>query len=278
MTDPDMTCAPASAGAIGVQAAARTFVGGRSHNEDAVGFESVKADWCCVVSDGAGGHEGGAIASTVAVECILTGFRARPVHDPDDLRELILDAHDAVVAAQRQRPANTGQMQATVVVLVIDANVRQAIWGHVGDSRLYLLRRGRIFAITRDDSVVQWMVESGFIEREAARSHPDKNRLFAALGMVDDIHPRISGPPSMLEDGDALLLCSDGWWEYLEDADIEGTFVHAHSPADWLDAMVQLVAARGKPMQDNYSAVGVWVGDPSQKTLIQAAPSAKQAR
>lgn len=245
---------------IAVRAASRSFVGGRSYNEDVVACAQQADDWCCVLCDGAGGHQGGSIASAIAVERILEGFRARPARDPDDLRELILDAHDAVVSAQRQQAGAVSQMQATVVVLAIDAPTRQMIWGHVGDSRLYLLRNGSVQLVTRDDSVVQWMVDSGYIEQEAARTHPNKNRLFAALGMEEEIKPQISSPPTQIEDGDALLLCSDGWWEYLESADIETELTRAHTPEEWLDAMAQLVAQRGKPGQDNYSAVGVWIG------------------
>lgn len=259
---------------INVRVAARSFVGGRSLNEDAVACEEVDARWCCVLSDGAGGHSGGQIASNVAVERVLLGFRARPVSDPDDLRELILDAHDAVLSAQRRQSNPASPMHATVVVLVIDARGRQVIWGHVGDSRLYLLRRGRVLSITRDDSVVQWMVESGMLDVGAARDHPERNRLFAALGMAEEIRPQVSVPPPRIEDGDAMLLCSDGWWELLADGDIESAFVGAHTLDDWLDAMGRLIAARANPGQDNYSAVGVWLGDPAQTTLIRPAADA----
>jgi serine/threonine protein phosphatase PrpC len=253
---------------LSVRAAMRSCVGGRAHNEDSVAFESSASDWCCVLSDGAGGHSGGAVASAIAVARILAGFKARPTRDPDDLRELILDAHDAVVAAQRGQQNGGPQMQATIVVLVIDASIGRAMWGHVGDSRLYLLRRGKIAAMTRDDSVVQWMVDAGHLKAEEARTHPNKNRLFAALGMEDEISPKLSAPASEIQDGDALLLCSDGWWEYLEDADIEASFARAGSLDDWLGAMEHLVSQRGKPGQDNYSALAVCVGDALERTLM----------
>ena len=100
----------------------RSFVGSRSRNEDCIGVEQSGGHWCLVLSDGAGGHSDGAVAARVTVDRVLEGFRSRPPVDAGDLSELLLDAHDAVVAAQRARgnvhPATA--MHATVVAMIID--------------------------------------------------------------------------------------------------------------------------------------------------------------
>lgn len=245
----------------------RSFAGGREYNEDCVAVERVGPRWCLVLSDGAGGHADGALASRTAVNKVLEGFRARPPTDADDLAELLLDAHDAVLAAQRSARGAAQTMHATIVVLTLDAASGIACWGHVGDSRLYALRHGAVLAVTRDDSVVQWMVDSGYLDAARARSHPKKNRLLAALGAEGDVQPSVS-PPLAIEDGDAFLLCTDGWWDPLPNGQIEAALGTARSAAEWLDAMAAQIARQAAPGHDNYSAVGCWVGDPREATRI----------
>jgi serine/threonine protein phosphatase PrpC len=240
----------------------RTFAGGREYNEDCTGVERNDGHCCLVLSDGAGGHAGGAVASRIAVNKVLDGFRARPPADSDDLAELLLDAHDAVIAAQRAAEGATQAMHATIVVLTVDANTGTALWGHVGDSRLYVLRRGAVLAVTRDDSVVQWMVDSGYLPAEQARSHPKKNRLLAALGADSDIQPTVQVEPFAVEDGDAFLLCTDGWWDGLAAGQIEQELSLAPTVEAWLDAMASTIAQKAGANHDNYSAIGCWIVRP----------------
>jgi serine/threonine protein phosphatase PrpC len=214
---------------VAVRISQRSCTGARERNEDCVGVEHIGRHWCMVLSDGAGGHRDGALASRLVVDRILAGFRSRPPVDAPDLGELMLDAHDGVVAAQRSRGVTdrAAAMHATAVVLLLDTNRSQALWGHVGDSRLYLLRDRRVSALTRDDSVLQWMV---------------------------------SADPFELRNGDAFLLCSDGWWGSVADAEIERLRAEAATPDEWLDAMIACAMARADPRQDNFSAIGCWVG------------------
>jgi serine/threonine protein phosphatase PrpC len=254
-----------------VTAAERSFIGGRAHNEDCTAVAQQNGHWCLVLSDGAGGHIGGALASRTAVNKIVEGFRARPPTDLPDLTELLLDAHEAVVAAQRGGRNGVQAMHATVVVLTIDQDRGVALWGHVGDSRLYVLRQGSVLSVTRDDSVVQWMVDSGFLPPEEARTHPQKNRLLAALGAEGDLRPSVPESPLRLADGDCFLLCTDGWWDCLAPAEIETALGTAASADDWLDAMAAKISERAREKssaQDNYSAVACWVGDPRDATRL----------
>ncbi|HTT13059.1 MAG TPA: protein phosphatase 2C domain-containing protein [Burkholderiaceae bacterium] len=246
-----------------IAAVARSFAGGRDYNEDCTAIEHRDDGHCCLVlSDGAGGHAGGAVASRIAVNKVLEGFRARPPVDADDLAELLLDAHDAVQAAQRAAEGPAQSMHATIVVLTLDANAGTALWGHVGDSRLYVLRQGAVVAVTRDDSVVQWMVDSGYLPAEQARTHPKKNRLLAALGADTDLQPTVQVEPYRLEIGDAFLLCTDGWWDSLAGGQIESELSLAPSVDAWLDAMAETIAQNTDPDHDNYSAIGCWIERP----------------
>jgi PPM family protein phosphatase len=75
-----------------------------------------------------------------------------------------------------------------------------------------------------------------------------------------------------LSDGDVFLLCSDGWWEALDDSEIQAGLRSATSLSQWLDAMAEAVNRRARPDQDNYSALGCWIGEPSESTLMPAGP------
>jgi serine/threonine protein phosphatase PrpC len=247
---------------LAVRTAQRSCTGSRDHNEDCVGVEHVGPHWCMVVSDGAGGHRDGALASRLVVDRILAGFRSRPPTDSQDLSELMLDAHDGIVAAQRASGITdrARAMHATAVVLLIDAGSGLALWGSVGDSRLYLLRGGRASALTRDDSMLQWMVDSGLWQAEQLKEHPQRNHLLAALGADERFEPHVNAEPFALLDRDAFLLCSDGWWHSVEDGDLGRLLSTAATPEHWLDAMVACATAQADPRQDNFSAIGCWIG------------------
>jgi len=246
---------------LSVSAAQRSCVGTRNQNEDCVGVDRLGPHWCLVLSDGAGGHRDGALASRIVVDRVLTGFRSRPPVDGPDLRELILDAHDSVIATQRARGATdrASSMHATVVVLLIDTNNNRALWGHVGDSRLYIVRDQRASALTRDDSVLHWMIDAGYWQSSELQDHPRRNQLMAALGSDEEIDPHISLEPFSLREGDAFLLCSDGWWSSVTEEEIEMLQAGVHTPDEWLDAMITRTAQRADPRQDNFSAIGCWI-------------------
>jgi len=247
---------------LAVRVSHRSCIGARSRNEDCVGVEQVRGHWCLVLSDGAGGHSDGALASRLVVDRVLAGFRSRPPIDASDLSELLLDAHDAVVAAQRSRGATdpASAMHATVVVLVIDTTTGRALWGHVGDSRLYHWRDGRVVAMTRDDSVLQWMLDAGVVDPARMQDVVHRGLLLAALGSEGDVEPHVSEPLE-LHESDVFLLCSDGWWSGFDEATIEALLAQASTPEDWLESMAAATLSRAEPKQDNYSAIGCWIGE-----------------
>src|SRR5262249_12238420 len=127
--------------------ASMTRAGGRRENEDYADFLQTDASSCWVVADGLGGHRGGATASRTVVEAALASFRERGDATPEAVAQHVLRAQEALFAAQRAEPS-LAQMRSTIVVLVSTA--QDAVWAHVGDSRLYHLSGGTIAARTRD--------------------------------------------------------------------------------------------------------------------------------
>ena len=255
-----------------ITVASRSAPGARAYNEDDLEHGTLGAAWFAVLADGAGGHSDGAIASALVVRTSVHALAQRAgvrALAPADLAEVVRLAHDALCERQvglqgRQR------MLATVVMLWIDTQPLNAFWAHVGDSRLYLLRQGRVETVTRDDSVVQRLVAAGLLDAEQAREHPQRHQLIAALGDDEPVEPHACPAAVALREGDAFLLCSDGWYDALAPGDIEATLACAPSADGWLIAMDARVRQRQLPNQDNFSAIAVWVGSPADVTRIGA--------
>lgn len=228
--------------------------GGRAVNEDAYGCWSSLTACFCVLSDGAGGHQGGAIASRLAVEHALGWFHRCPECSADGVLQAIEAANAAIVAAQHSMPEYS-EMRATIVVLAFDTERGTAIWGHVGDTRLYCFRGQRIVFQTRDHSVLQGMVDAGYMQVGDLRSAPQRSVLLAALGDAEVLEPCIHPSAFSLSDGDLLLLCTDGFWEHLDERGMEQALHMAQSPETWLSQLEIAVRAQGGDRQDNYSAL-----------------------
>ena len=136
-----------------------SHVGGREGNEDfADYYQTPQADGCFVVCDGLGGHGKGEVASQLVVKSLLESVEGKPLSQEELLEDGILYAQNTLLQAQRDLNAES-EMKTTVVALRIFDN--QAQWAHVGDSRLYLFRKKKVFARTLDHSVPQMLVAAG---------------------------------------------------------------------------------------------------------------------
>ncbi len=240
-----------------IEIVALTQQGGRNYNEDSQGHWHDGQFIACVVADGAGGHGGGDVASSIARSSILNGFSMQPEISATALRNLLLRANADVVGRQADG-GKLSAMRTTAVVVLVDLHSNQLMWGHCGDSRAYLFRDGKLFARTTDHSLVQQLVATGMIDEEGARMHPQRNLLLSALGSAaDELEISISEPMTILP-GDVLLLCSDGVWEPLGDVVVEQLLVKAPSPRSWLKQLDESVKANAKPDHDNYTALTLW--------------------
>jgi serine/threonine protein phosphatase PrpC len=241
--------------------------GGRSYNEDACGHWHSDSHLCCVVADGAGGHGGGDKASKLAVQHMISGYAAAPTSSPEAIERLVRQTNQSIIAHRDDDPAQS-QMHSTVVSLFIDLDAQTASWGHCGDSRLYGFRDGRIEAQTRDHSLVQSLVDSGMLSPAKMRTHAQRSELLSALGTTDDeLMVSVVEQPWPLHAGDVFLLCTDGLWEYVDEAEMSASLARAHDPSAWLASLEQMVLrnaiALGKTGHDNFSGVAVWYGPPT---------------
>jgi PPM family protein phosphatase len=237
--------------------------GGREYQEDACGHWHSERYLCCVLADGAGGHGGGDVASKLAVSHLLQGYARAPAHHPQALQALLAETNRALLARRADSPA-LRHMHATVVVLSVDLQDGHALWGHCGDSRLYAFRDGHLVQRTRDHSPVQALVDAGLLDDAGARLHPRRSELYSALGTEgNDLQISVSPTPWRLTGSEALMLCTDGLWEWVPDDEIEAALQTAPEPQAWLNDLGQRVrrAAAGKPNHDNFSALALWLGN-----------------
>ena len=236
-------------------------IGKRPSNQDTVGEAFNDPLAIFVVADGAGGHEGGEVASRVAVDAILACFVQQPAFGSQALLSYA-ECASADVARRKLAEPRLADMSTTVASLLVDRARGEALWAHLGDSRIYLFRNARLHAMSKDHSLTQQLIDAGYARAEHLRIHPQRNILFAAIGAEGDTGIELSAGTTRLLSGDALLLCSDGLWEWVMEADMERTLAQSSSTEQWLAAMCRLaddnIVNSGK-VRDNYSAYAILV-------------------
>ncbi len=230
--------------------------GRRKNNEDRVGYTYSRDALLMVVADGMGGHLQGEVAAHIAVQFLVEAFRnsAKPrlANPPVFLEDSMVRAHHAILDYARARKLPETPRTTCVACLVQDAT---AYWAHAGDSRLYHLREGRVRSRTRDHSRVQQLVDQGRVREEAARIHPERNRILNCLGSYNE--PLVEHAPAcLLHTGDTLLLCTDGLWGPLSNTGI----LRAFATGDVMTAVPSLLdtaEARAGRECDNLSTVAM---------------------
>ncbi len=240
-----------------IQYATITMPGGREINEDAVAVCQKDEILFAALADGLGGHGAGEVASALAIETVTQMFESCTDIDAALLPDAVMAAQDALMEKQRTT-GRMNDMKTTLVLLLIRAEM--AVWAHVGDSRLYRFEGAVVAEHTLDHSVPQMLVAQGEIRERDIRNHEDRNRLTRVLGMEWET------PKYTLSTGEAFtapqsyLLCSDGFWELIDEKEMCRTLKRSETPEEWLAAMEQIVLKNGRNKNmDNYSAVAVFV-------------------
>lgn len=220
----------------------------RLNNEDAQGqFVPETADEIeergvvFVVADGMGGHRGGEIASRIAVRTILAFYTADS--SPDRAQALARAFHEANQTIIQEAVADSMLFGMGTTCTALALHHGKAFFAHVGDSRCYLLRRGRITQVTSDHSIVGEMVRSGILSDEDARTHPKRNVITRSLGAQPDVSAET--PDSVeLQAGDTFLLCSDGLTAYLTDPDLAAV-LGGNTPEAACKKLIQMANEQG---------------------------------
>ena len=191
----------------------------RQENQDSLVHFECKNGLVAVVCDGMGGHAGGGVASRLAIDTIQAFLNDTFFADPEEAIEKAIDAANTAILDRAMTQPELRGMGATCVMLIV-RNGKVYI-GSVGDSRVYLIRNRIITQLTKDQSYVQQLVDSGQITKEEAEIHPRKNEITNCLGLPEMIPASLLLEPLTPEAGDCFLLCSDGLTGMVRDEDIE---------------------------------------------------------
>jgi PPM family protein phosphatase len=239
--------------------------GERDNNEDYVAIKSAPAGLCAVLCDGLGGHDAGEVASKCVCDSIISNFEKAPVDaDINELvGELIQKAQDELRAKQIEMDKQNG-MKTTVCCLLLKNG--KAAAAYVGDSRIYQFSKNKVLLRSSDHSIPQYLVNVGEIRERDIRHHPDRNKLLRVMGSEWE-SPRYQRMQltEPLENS-AFLLCTDGFWEWIEEKDMERKLKHASSSEEWLSSMRTLISKHGKGKNmDNFSAIALIEKEPVNK-------------
>lgn len=224
----------------------------RDSNEDQ--FLVDESTGLFAVADGMGGHAAGEVASEIAVRSLVDGFRERPAADRDDdprrrLEEAIVEANRRICESTAAHDDRRGMGTTMVALLALGDHV---VVAHVGDSRAYLLREGRLRLLTSDHSWVNEQVRMGVLSEHDAHRHPMRNVVTRALGSRGEVRVDLLEEP--MRPGDSFLLCSDGLNVMLTDEQIRATLAGAEGdPAAACRALVDAANAGGG--EDNTTVV-----------------------
>jgi serine/threonine protein phosphatase PrpC len=242
-------------------------IGDRQSNQDAKANARQGGLACFVISDGAGGHKGGEVASSLVVKAIIDSFLQELSFGVRALQFYVSQALAQVALSKKSNPP-LADMSATMAAVLIDNDNRCALWAHLGDTRIYFFRDKKINRVTRDHSLVQQFVDAGYCPPEALRTHPQRSVLYAAIGTDGETPPEVTRDVISLQEGDAFLLCTDGFWEWITEIEMEQTLRRAITVDDWLRRMRLIVENNGSKspkFRDNYTAQALWFSDQALK-------------
>jgi len=237
-----------------------TRVGKRPYNQDRLGYWRTPEALLLVLADGMGGHAHGEVAAELTMRHIAAAFRrdAKPrLANPDLFLFRAVGRSHGMLLREARQLGLADTPRTTVVACVVQEG--HAYWSHIGDSRLYLLRKGQVHARTRDHTLVQQLVDEGKLQEDQMSTHPERNRLLQCLGGVQT--PRVEPTAATrLERDDILLLCSDGLWGPLTRRQLLDGLAGA-ALGEAIAQLATLAEVRGGPGCDNISALALAWGE-----------------
>lgn len=222
----------------------------KKYNEDAVDVVEVEDGLLAILCDGVGGDYGGDLASKIAIKSAIYFFTT--IESEDYLHRIknVLDETNKFIIAHAAGSENVKSMATTIEILFLKDNL--AFWGHLGDSRIYQFRSDKIKQITKDHSLVQKLLDEGFISHHQAAKHPNKNIILKALGDNPFIQPDISKIKLNEFDDNRFLLCSDGVTNMVNDKELESIF-NLKDMNESKNKLIELIKLRGAI--DDYSFI-----------------------
>ncbi len=229
--------------------------GGREINEDFVSLAEKGSQLVCVLCDGLGGHGKGEEASKLVATEIIDYFM-KTENFIDKMDEAFEVAQKKLLEAQKIKSAKHEMKTTAVILTITDKEIR---WGHIGDSRAYMFKKGKYKKRTLDHSVPQMLVMARDIKEKDIRNHPDRNKLLRVMGVEWGASSYVVSKKIRRKPNLSFLLCSDGFWELIDEKNMSA--LHKASNGDvnkWVESMCEVVKTNGQGKNmDNFSAIAV---------------------
>ena len=233
---------------MNISASYYSSIGGRENNEDAVSMCESNENVIGMVADGLGGHENGELASKLAIKTINMEVSHRAV-SIQTFRSAIEKANEAII-----QDAGIFSMKTTIAAVWFDE--KNALAANVGDTRIYQFRDRKIVYQSVDHSVAQMSYLAGDISRDEIRTSKERHTLTRALGGQDEV--KVDVASLELKKGDAILLCSDGFWEKIKEEEMLEALSGVTDAGKWLAKMKERIKKENDLKKgDNHSAVAI---------------------
>lgn len=262
----------------GIRGSVESLIGGRQENQDSYGMAETRLGMLVVVCDGMGGGPAGKTASTIATQAIIdyVSGAAADANPASVLEDSVVAANEAVLAAVVQNPAFKGMGTTCVCVLIAKT---QAYVVHVGDSRCYQIRGGKMVYRSADHSYVGELVRRGTMTEEEARTSRYSNVITRAIGAGPEIQPEVD--IVSYKPGDRFALMSDGIWGSMPEQNLVDILSEKDDPATLVPEIAQHVDAIGKNKgggHDNLTLALVELPGPRQSLNDKLSGAAASAR
>jgi PPM family protein phosphatase len=233
-----------------------SHIGGRKVNQDRLAYSYSKDVLLMVIADGMGGHARGEIAAEIAVNTLNNRFQSEArttLRKPREFLETAIHAAHRAIVAFADKHDMLECPRTTIVAVVIQGG--RAQWAHVGDSRLYCFRKGRLATTTQDHSRVQQMIDAGILTPEQAAVHPDRNKIYNCLGGV--LPPTVTISEEWpLQVGDSVWISTDGFWGPMS-ADFIAGKVERESVMTLVPKLMEEAERKAGADSDNLSVVAL---------------------
>ncbi len=225
-----------------------TNPGGREPNEDSAGSFVNGSLHAWIAADGLGGHSHGELASSKAVETLGTALDECTALDEEFIRNTFRKMNEEVKT-----------LSGPLTTVAAGFSDGETLWyGNNGDSRFILIRNKKVLCRSNDHSLAFMAYKSGDISYEEISSHPAQNRLYHSLGFEIEFDGEFY-PPVKLQPEDAFMVCTDGFWELINENEIIRALNISKNPQEWIDSMLLILKERLQSTSDNYTAVCVIV-------------------
>ncbi|GBG13966.1 PPM family protein phosphatase [Novimethylophilus kurashikiensis] len=234
--------------------------GPRPHNQDSIAYSYSKDALLVVVADGMGGHLHGEIAARFATQMLTEAFQREANPFLNDPFAFLVEHINAVQTAILDYAANKELLETPRTTLVVAIMQHDELYCvHVGDSRLYHLRDGKVIFCTEDHSKVQLLFRKGLISKDDLPRHPERNKVYNCLGASTPPQPELAIKRA-LRPGDIVMLCTDGLWSQLEEEEL-AEMLSRGAVTDTLPGLMDLAELRAGKYGDNSSAIALNWGD-----------------